>query len=139
MLIYIIGSLRNPEIPVIANNLRAKGYEVFDDWFAAGPHADDAWRDYERGRGHTLPEALKGYAARHVFEFDYFHLNRADIGLLVLPAGRSGHMELAYLRGRGKPTYILLDQDPERYDVMYCFATGVYATFEELLEGLNNV
>ena len=122
--IYMIGSLRNPDIPKIGASLRSIGFEVFDDWHAAGPIADDSWQAYEQSRGHTYDEALKGYAARHVFDFDWFHLNRADIGLLVLPAGKSGHLELGYMAGKGKPCYILMDKEPERYDVMYQFAEG---------------
>ena len=132
MIIYLIGSLRNPEIPVIGNYLRSLGLEVFDDWFAAGPIADDSWQEYETGRGHSYKQALKGYAAKHVFEFDLHHLNRAGIGVLVMPAGRSGHLELGYLRGQGKPVYILFDKEPERYDQMYQFAEEVFFNKEEL-------
>lgn len=136
-MIYLIGSLRNPKVPEVANALRKEGYEVFDDWYAAGPEADDKWRDYEKGRGHSYKEALDGYAARHVFEYDHFHLNRALAGALILPAGKSGHLELGYLIGQGKPGFILVD-DPERWDVMYKFAT-VCHTWEELLENLSRV
>ena len=34
--IYIIGSLRNKNIPLIGNKLREAGFEVFDDWFSPG-------------------------------------------------------------------------------------------------------
>ena len=132
MVIYLIGSLRNPEIPVIGNYLRSLGLEVFDDWFAAGPIADDSWQEYETGRGHSYKEALKGYAAKHVFDFDLHHLNRADTGVLVMPAGKSGHLELGYLRGQGKPVYILFDKETERYDQMYQFAEEVFFNKEEL-------
>ena len=37
MKVYLIGSLRNPKVPKIAEKIRALGFEVFDDWFAAGP------------------------------------------------------------------------------------------------------
>jgi hypothetical protein len=136
MLIYLIGSLRNPKVGEIANALREQDYEVFDDWMAAGPEADDYWRDYEKARGHTFKQALRGHAANHVYRFDRSHLERADIGVLVLPAGKSGHLELGWLLGQGKPGYILLQGDPERFDVMYLFATGVCNTLEELLEAL---
>ena len=33
--IYIIGSLRNPEIPLLGNDLRKLGLDVFDDWFSS--------------------------------------------------------------------------------------------------------
>lgn len=134
--IYLIGSLRNPEIPALGERLRALGYDVFDDWFAAGPIADDSWRDYEKARGHTYVEGLQGWAARHVFEYDFFHLNRADMAVLVLPAGRSSHLELGYAIGRGKPGYVVLDR-PDRWDVMYQFAKGgVYETFSDLEKAL---
>jgi hypothetical protein len=134
-MIYLIGSLRNPKVPELSAALRSAGIEVFDDWFAAGPNADDCWRDYERGRGHTFQEALNGYAARHVFEFDRTHLERATSCLLYLPCGRSGHLELGWMLGQGKPGYVLLD-NPDRWDVMYQFATKVFASQEELLSAL---
>jgi hypothetical protein len=131
--LYLIGSLRNPRVPEIAAELRKLGLDVFDDWFAAGETADDSWRDYEKARGHDFRTALRGYSARHVFEFDKHHLDNCDIGVLVMPAGKSGHLELGYLAGQGKPTYILLDGEPERYDVMYQFATDVFTSLEDLL------
>lgn len=136
--LYIIGSLRNPRIPEIGSALRAQTeLDIFDDWYAAGPTADDSWRDYEQGRGHDFAQALRGYAARHTFEFDLRHLNRASAGVLVLPAGKSGHLELGYLIGQRKPGYILLDKQPERFDVMYQFATGVFNSLEALVSHLN--
>ena len=124
--IYLIGSLRNPKIPEIGDHLRERGFDVFDDWFAAGPIADDSWQEYEKGRGTSYPMALRGYAARHVFEFDYHHLSRADIAVLILPAGKSGHLEFGWMIGKGKPGYVLFDKEPDRWDVMYQFAEAVF-------------
>ena len=134
--IYVIGSLRNPLVPKLSEDLRKLGYDVFDDWFAAGEIADDSWRDYEKGRGHTFQQALKGYAANHVFTFDRHHLNQSDIGILLLPAGKSGHLELGYLIGRSRPCYIVYPEEPERFDVMYLFAAGVFTSTKELLDHL---
>ena len=123
--VYIIGSLRNPEIPVIASALRAEGFDAFDDWFAAGPEADDYWQKYEKERGRSYAQAMDGYAAKNVFRFDKAHLDRCQAAVLVLPAGKSGHLELGYFSGTGKPGYILLPEDHDRWDVMYRFATAV--------------
>ena len=136
MKIYLIGSLRNPKVPELGNELRTEGYDVFDDWFAAGPEADDYWQKYETDRGHTYSEALRGLAAGNVFDFDHKHLYGSDIGVLLLPAGKSGHLELGVLIGLGKRSYIVLDGEPERFDVMYRYATAVFNTPEELLEEL---
>lgn len=123
--IYIIGSLRNPLISEIANEVRTYGYNVFDDWYAAGPEADDHWKAYEQNRGRTYTEALAGAAAKNVFRFDHTNLDVSDAALLVLPAGKSGHLELGYMAGKGKPTFVLLDEETDRWDVMYQFATAV--------------
>lgn len=135
-MIYVIGALKNPEVPDVAKRLREAGFEVFDDWHAAGPEADDYWQKYEIARGHEYKEALRGYPARHVYEYDKHHLDRASAGVLVLPAGKSGHLELGYLIGQGKPAYILLSGEPERWDVMYQFAEGVYYDVEDMLDAI---
>ena len=133
-MIYVIGSLRNPEVPTVASALRKEGFDVFDDWYAAGRRADDSWRDYEVARGHSYVEALGGHSARHVFDFDEFHLNRAAAGVLVMPAGKSGHLEIGYLAGQSKPTWIL-SSAPKRYDVMTQFTT-VCLSLSELMASL---
>ncbi len=136
--VYLIGSLRNPEVPKISHRIRRLGFDVFDDWFAAGPEADDKWRDYEKARGRSYKKALDGHAANHVFHFDLKHLNDCDVAVLFLPAGKSGHLELGYAIGKGKKAYILVD-NPERWDVMYKFAHGVLHSFEELEEELEKI
>lgn len=135
MKLYLIGSLRNPEIPRIGNKLRELGFDVFDDWFAAGPEADDYWKEYEEERGGDYFQALKGIACNHVFGFDQHHLDTCDMAVLVLPAGRSGHLELGYVAGQGKPTFILADEElgKSRWDVMYRFATDVSRDEAEML------
>jgi len=134
--VYLIGSLRNDKIPQVGNLLRAHGWDAFDDWYGAGHEADDKWRDYENLRGRQHKDALYGYAARHVFQFDKHHLDRCDLAVLVMPAGKSGHLELGYFVGTGKPGFILFDAVPERYDVMHQFATDVFTSDEDMLLGL---
>ena len=118
---------------MLAEMLREAGYDVFDDWYAAGPEADDYWQKYEQARGHTLSQALCGYACQHVFHYDKSHLDRCDMAVLILPAGKSGHLELGYFIGTGKPGFILLDKEPERFDAMYAFASGVFTDLSKLL------
>jgi len=135
--IYLIGSLKNrKKIIDLANRLRKLGFEVFDDWIAPGPDADDYWRDYEKRRGSSYKQALKNYAATHIFEFDKYHIDRSDIGVLYMPAGKSAHLELGYIIGRGKPCFVLFDEEPERWDVMYQFATAVCFSYDELVKEL---
>lgn len=137
--IYLIGSLRNERIPVISNDLRDAGYEVFDDWYAIGPEADDHWKSYEQGRGRTYQEALQGKVCENAFNFDRRNIDAADIGVLVLPAGKSAHTELGYMSHplAMKKTYVLMEGDNERWDIMYRFFTGVVYSVDELIGVLN--
>lgn len=120
--IYVIGSLRNEAIPEVANSLRNIGLEVFDEWYSAGPEADDFWRKHQKGKGLTYKQALAGKAATNVFEFDKKNLDASDAALLVLPAGKSGHLELGYMAGCGKPSFILLDETPKLDEKWYWIA-----------------
>lgn len=138
MKVYLIGSLRNPRAPEVANALRTAGFEVFDDWFAAGPEADDYWQRYEQGRGANFLEALEGHAAQNVFQFDKRHIEACDAAVLLAPAGKSGHLELGIVIGQGKPGFILLEEEPERWDVMYNFASCCYGV-NNVINGLRNV
>lgn len=135
--LYLVGSLRNPRIPELAKRLRLElpGFEIFDDWYAAGEKADDYWKDYEQKRGRTYEEALKGYSAKHIYEFDKHHIDTSSHVLLVLPAGKSGHMEITYAQyGAKKKTAILLDQDDIRWDVMYQFIPTILSNEDDILD-----
>lgn len=134
--IYLIGSLRNPEVPKVGDAIRELGITVFDDWFAGGPIADDSWQEYEKGRGRSYRDALVGPAARNVFQFDHRNLEQSDAAILCLPAGKSGHLELGFMAGQGKFTGVLFPEEPERWDVMYQFANDVWFSKEEMLEAL---
>ena len=136
--VYLIGSLRNEKIPHLAKEIREKfsEMEVFDDWYSPGPEADDFWRKYEKVRGSTYKEALNHWACKHIFEFDKFHIDRSNIGIMVMPAGKSGHLELGYMIGQGKPCYILFDEEPERWDIMVSFAKDIFFKKEDLFKEL---
>ena len=140
MNVYVIGSLRNPYVQHVAAALRAAGHTAYDDWASPGPEADDRWQEYERQRGRTYAEALSGWHATHVFNNDVYHLDRCDAAVLVMPAGKSAHLELGYVVGLGKPGYILLTDEPDRYDVMsrFCLKTGggVYYDLDSLIAAL---
>ena len=130
--VYIMGSLRNEKIPELGNGIRELGFEAFDDWFSPGPEADDFWRNFEKKRGSSYKEALNAWAAKHIYEFDKYHIDRSDVAVLYMPAGKSAHLELGYAIGCGKPAYILFDEEPERWDVMTQFANDVFFSPEEL-------
>lgn len=136
--IYVIGSLRNRKVPNFANDLRNAGFEAFDSWFSPGPNADDYWRDYTKKRGLNYKQALQDWSATHVFEFDKRHLDRCDAAVLLMPGGKSAHLELGYMIGKGKKGFILFDKEPKRYDVMVQFATDIFFDQKDLIRALRS-
>ena len=136
--IYLLGSLRNPKVPVLGNELRKRGFIVFDDWYAAGDKADDHWQDYEEGRGRDFGAALRdGRSAAHVFNYDLYNMAASDLIVMLMPCGKSGHLEFGYARGEGRPGFIYFDGgEPDRWDVMYKFATEIAFTLDQLLAHL---
>lgn len=136
--LYLIGSLRNPEIPRIAEELRIAGFSVFDDWYSPGPETDEKWQGYEDARGRTYLEALQGHHAKHVFDFDVFHLHRCHGVVLAQPAGKSAHLEFGHVRGQGRPGWIFTNGPVERYDIMTQFATALCPTLEDLIASVTS-
>ena len=133
----MIGALSNRErIQAVAERLRLEGHDVFDDWLSPGPHADEQWQEYEAVRGRSYKEAIYGHHASTVFGFDFDHLMESEAVVMVLPCGKSGHLEFGWAIGFGKPGYILFDQEPERYDIMYRFADDIFFDVEELVDVL---
>jgi hypothetical protein len=69
----------------------------------------------------------------HAFDFDREHMMMSDTGILVLPAGKSGHMELGWMIGKAKRGIIYMEQEPEEWDLMYRFAELVIGPVNDLL------
>jgi nucleoside 2-deoxyribosyltransferase len=134
--IYLIGSLKNRNIIPLANKIRELGYDVFDDWISPGEEADEKWQAYEAERGRAYDEAINGFHAQTVFNYDLRHLTEADIVIMVLPCGKSGHLEFGWSIGRGKTGFILFDGEPDRYDIMYKFADALYFNTDDLIGAL---
>jgi nucleoside 2-deoxyribosyltransferase len=131
--------MRNERVQDVSNLLRSTSIEVFDDWHSSGPESDVYWRKYEEARGHSYIQALNGDYARHVFEFDLYHLKRCDAAVLVTPCGRSGYLELGWMLGQGKPGFILLEKELDRWDVMLQFATSVVDNTDDLISVMDEL
>lgn len=125
MKIYVASSWRNPRQPTVIDLLRKAGHEVYDfknpKEGECGFHwseIDIKWQSWTPER---FKEALNHRLAINGFVQDKKALDNCEICVLVLPCGRSAHLEAGYAVGQGKPTYILLsDGEPE---LMYKMGT----------------
>ncbi len=137
MKIYTVGSLRRPEVEDLSNAMRQWGYEVFDEWRAAGPRADDEWRDYFKRNGMTFRDALRSPFVHHILDFDKSWIDWADVVVVYGPAGLSSAVEMFYASTQGKTPVLYLDADPERWDAMLLLIPDMQVVYGH--EELENV
>jgi hypothetical protein len=138
--IYVASSWRNADQPTIVEVLRSYGHEVYDFKNPAPGQKGFAWRDcFEpdskySGPGHgalTIPsyvEAIQSDRAKEGFAFDIDALDWSDTCVMVLPCGRSAHLEAGYACGQGKHVIWVLSEDRWEPELMYLmghdFVTG---------------
>jgi hypothetical protein len=137
--VYVASSWRNRMQPAVVATLRAAGIDCYDfrnPGQAAGFHWSEVGLpgagaasipDYQRALTH--PRAVQG------FECDFDAMQAADTFVLVLPCGRSAHLELGWAVGAGKRTAIILD-DPVTPELMYLMVDYVAPSLPDLIEWL---
>jgi hypothetical protein len=78
-------------------------------------------------------EGLRHPIAEAGFRSDFEAMERADTFVLVLPCGRSAHLELGWAIGVGKRTAILLDGPQVTPELMYKMVDFIATDAFELL------
>jgi hypothetical protein len=146
--LYVASSWRNPYQPGMVDILRAIGHEVYDFRHPpGGDHLGFSWSDVDPGwRSWSALDYVIGLdhpIAVDGFESDFGAMQWADACVLVLPCGRSAHLEAGWFVGQGKPLYIVLDDAEFGHDaghhvteLMYRMATRIVRTTSDLLAEL---
>ena len=128
MRIYVASSWRNTLQPAVVVELRRAGHEVYDFRNPGPGSCGFAWSqidaDWLQWTPRTFVEALKHPVAKHGFGDDKNGLDWCDACVLVLPCGRSAHLEAGYAIGKGKQTYFLLHPDKFEPELMYLLGDG---------------
>lgn len=114
MKIYVASSWRNDYQQDVVADLRNNGHEVYD---FKNPSKEDkgfAWSDidkkWQEWNNEEYINALKNPIAKKGFANDFNAMIWADACVLVMPCGRSAHVEAGWMQGWGKPTIILLQR-----------------------------
>lgn len=138
--IYAASSWRNPHYPAIVKALRAERHDVYD--FRNPPKRTGfAWEECGVGEVRTIPEYLQAIGttrAREGFWSDKNALDWCDTCVLILPCGRSAHLEAGYAKGRGKEVFVLLHEDKFEPELMYLLCDGIYHEIDPLLAELRH-
>lgn len=138
--IYLASSWRNPAQPELVGWLRAWGHEVYD--FRNPPKGvpgfawseiDPDWKNwtaeaYIRNLT-THPIAARGYVT------DFRGMEWADTCVLLLPCGRSAHLEAGWFAGRGK-RLVIFTRDGEEPELMALMANHIVSGLDGLADAL---
>lgn len=139
--VYLASSWRNAGQPKFVKLIRDAGHEVYD--FRNPPHTgagfkwsdiDPNWENWtaEQYRRHLLthPMAARGYTS------DMRAMEWADTCVLLLPCGRSAHLEAGWFAGRGKRV-IIITRNGEEPELMAMMANEICISKSELLDALD--
>jgi hypothetical protein len=141
MNIYVASSWRNDYQPEVVRALREVGHDVYDfrkpspedrgfHWFEIDP-------EWETWTTDQFVEHLSHPLARTGFARDMAAIERSSACVLVLPCGRSSHLEAGWFAGRRKPLLILTAEiEPE---LMYGMADSIHAGLGPLLLRLQEI
>ena len=146
MRIYVASSWRSYLQPTVVRVLRKAGHEVYDFRNPdQGPAAEGSqvfhWREidprWERWTAKDVIEGLQHPRAQAQLASDVEAMRWAEVILLVLPCGRSAHLQLGWGVGQGKHTAILLEEDgPE---LMYGMVDKLCVSLAEVLHWLGDL
>lgn len=134
--VYVASSWRNVHQPAIVDQLRADGHEVYD--FKNPPsRAGFGWRQLAFGDPKDWSTAVWRAALEHLvaaagFASDMNALRACDVCVLVLPCGRSAHLELGWATGSGKRTVVLAAPTLDEPELMVKMCDAIALDVPEL-------
>lgn len=142
--IYLASSWRNQYQPGVLAALRSQLHEVYDFRNPAPGDKGFAWADMDPNWENWDREAYikllrDSPVAAHGYKNDWDAMEWADTGVLLLPSGRSAHLEAGYFAGHPfKELHILMmdDQEPE---LMYKMADSISLNIDDLLMALEDL
>jgi len=149
MKIYVASSWRNElRQQEVVHCLRDMGHEVYD---FRNPSPDDhgfSWKQcLPDGESEDMmldpdffrDEVLSHPIARAGFGKDMQALREAHITVLVLPCGRSAHLELGWAAGNGQFTIVLLDDPMSEPELMYLACSSICTSMSEVRFEVNRI
>ena len=142
--IYLASSWRNPLQPVAVAMLREAGHEVYDFRNPSPGNTGFSWSDIDPVWLQWTPEMFVSHLTAHPiaaggFSFDKSGLDWCDACVLLLPCGRSAHLEAGYAIGQGKPTLIVLSEDRFEPELMYLLADAVVPNIDQMVAAFQDL
>lgn len=138
MKVYVASSWRNEQQPETVVALRAAAHDVYD--FRNPPNQSGfAWEqldpNWESWTAAEYIAHLSDPDAQAGFHEDMTHLANADATVLVMPCGRSAHLELGWAVGARQRTAVLLQPRSEP-ELMYKMVDLLTTDLRDVLDWL---
>jgi len=138
MKVYVASSWRNELQPKVVWALRDAGFEVYD--FRNPPNGSAfswsrVWEEWSPDWEDQFDQALDHPLAKAGYYSDIDALQECDICVLVLPCGRSAHLEAGYAAGMEKRLVILVPE-PIEPELMYKMGELVFSPESAVAECL---
>jgi len=135
--IYVASSWRNKDQSKVVSILRNIGFNVYD-FRNPGPgdkgfhwsEIDPKWQSWTENQ---YIESLKNPISEDGYKKDFNAMAMADTCVLLLPSGRSAHLEAGWFVGVGKSLYIVCTE-PTEPELMYKMADGIFPNIKEMTE-----
>lgn len=139
MNIYVASSWRNTEQPNMVKLLRDVGHEVYDfknpEEGKGGFHWDEISLSWKTWTPDQFKRALNHKLAQDGFDSDMIALCGAGATLLVMPCGRSAHLELGVACAQQQETAIYLPGgQPIEPELMWKMADEILSSHYEVLK-----
>lgn len=140
--IYVASSWRNQIQPAVVLALRRHGHNVYDFRNPAPGNTGFAWSaidpDWLKWTPAAFREALNHPVALAGFKCDMDALRWCEACVLVLPCGRSAHLEAGWAAGAGRRVVVYAPELPEP-ELMYLMNGphgGICLGMDEVLSSL---
>lgn len=110
MNIYVASSWRNIYQPAVVRGLRERGFDCYDFRHPVpgdnGFHWSEVDRDWKDWTLQRYVQQLQHPVAEDGFRKDFDAMKWAEACVLVLPCGRSAHLEAGWFVGQGRPCVV---------------------------------
>ena len=135
MKIYLASSWKNQKtILALVESLEKEGFEVDAFCRSTDIRYSFPWSELVNNEDdlkyYDAIEFLADSRTQRAFIEDKKWLDWADTVIMVMPCGRSSHLEAGYAVGQGKRLYIYGNFPKGEFDVMYGFADRLFRTSE---------
>jgi hypothetical protein len=137
--LYVASSWRNPIYEGILAKLKDAGHDCYDFKNPKVNNNGFAWSQIDKDWLNWSPEKftliLQSHPiARAGFNLDKEALDWSEATVLVLPCGKSAHLEAGYAAGQGKPVHVLLSKDRFEPELMYLLCSSIHTDVDVMIE-----